>query len=98
MLIKPTGNRLLCTIHEIPTDSAIIRPGSKKDTPNNPYGLVIDRGPDCKLYPIGSKVLFYQSNATGLEDKPRDRVLFLVGEDCIIATLEDEVEVLDFGT
>lgn len=86
MRLRPAKSNLLLHLVSEQSNSPIVRP--ETHTPDTIYGVVVDRGPDCKLHPIGTKVLFYPANATMV---PHEGVQnFLVSEDCIFATYEDD--------
>ncbi len=70
---------------DVPTDSSVVLPeGSKRQ----PYGKVLDVGPDCKFVKVDDKLLFLPGNLLGFEISSRENPVFIVNETCILAKLE----------
>ena len=87
MRVIPTYNFLLIRMHDIGTDSDIELPeGFRRE----PYGEVLEAGPDCKVCQVGDLVLFLPQNMIAAFDKGHDE-RFIIPEPAVFAKCDPRV-------
>ena len=82
MKIIPQQNYLLGVVKDLPSDSGVLLPEGMQ---REPYGLILEVGPDCKFVKKGDKILFFVSSVMKFDE---DR--FVIAEGCVFALCDPE--------
>lgn len=91
MTIKPTQHYVLVEVKQL-GDSSIVLPENTKPNNYQPYGLVLDVGPDCRSTKPSDKIMFRPEEAIWLASSDKTKLTGLVAESSILAHVEDEDE------
>lgn len=81
MKITPTYNYLLVRMHDVPSKSGIKLPQGLQ---RQPYGEVVEAGPDCKVCKVGDLILFRPDNYVAGFDQGGDE-RFVIPEPAVFA-------------